>query len=89
MYTCPHTGVALAVLLKLLEKQVISKKDRTVVISTAHGLKFSEFKVGYHEGTLEGVTCKYANRPVELEADADVVREVLFKELDKRSRVKY
>ncbi|NMB63457.1 MAG: threonine synthase [Spirochaetes bacterium] len=89
MYSCPHTGVALAVLLKLVEKQVISKKDRTVVISTAHGLKFSEFKVGYHEGTLENVTCKYANRPIELEANADVVRQVLFKELDKRSRLEY
>ncbi|MGB4269679.1 MAG: threonine synthase [Spirochaetota bacterium] len=89
MYTCPHTGVALAVLLKLVEKQVISKKDRTVVISTAHGLKFSEFKVGYHEGTLEGVNCKYANRPIELEANADVVREVLLKELDKRNTLKY
>lgn len=89
MYSCPHTGVALAVLLKLVEKQVVSKKDRTVVISTAHGLKFSEFKVGYHEGTLEGVASKYANRPIELEANADVVREVLFKELDKRSRLEY
>ncbi len=73
----------------MLKKKVISKKDRTVVISTAHGLKFSEFKVGYHEGTLDGVNCKYANRPIELEANADVVREVLFKELDKRSTLKY
>ncbi|MCX8125258.1 MAG: threonine synthase [Spirochaetes bacterium] len=89
MYSCPHTGVALAVLLKLVEKQVISKKDRTVVISTAHGLKFSEFKVGYHEGTLEGVNCKYANKPIELEANADKVREVLFKELERRSKLEY
>ncbi len=89
MYSCPHTGVALAVLLKLVEKQVISKKDKTVVISTAHGLKFSEFKVGYHEGTLEGVNCKYANKPIELEANVDTVREVLFKELDKRNKLEY
>ncbi|MGQ9842461.1 MAG: threonine synthase [Spirochaetota bacterium] len=89
MYSCPHTGVALAVLLKLVEKQVISKKDKTVVISTAHGLKFSEFKVGYHEGTLEGIKCKYANKPLELEADTDVVREVLFKELKRRSELEY
>ncbi len=89
MYSCPHTGVALAVLLKLVDKQVISKNDRTVVISTAHGLKFSEFKVGYHEGTLEGVHCKYANKPIELEANADIVRQVLSEELDKRSTLKY
>lgn len=89
MYSCPHTGVALAVLLKLVEKQVISKTDKTVVISTAHGLKFSEFKVGYHQGTLPDVKSNYANRPIELEANADRVREVLFNELQRRSTVAY
>ena len=29
--------------------------ERVVVISTAHGLKFSDFKVGYHDGTLPGI----------------------------------
>ncbi|HPK45960.1 MAG TPA: threonine synthase, partial [Spirochaetota bacterium] len=82
-------GVALAVLLKLVEKQVISKTDKTVVISTAHGLKFSEFKVGYHQGTLPDVKSIYANRPIELEANADRVREVLFNELQRRSTVAY
>lgn len=89
MYSCPHTGVALAVLLKLVEKQVISKTDKTVVISTAHGLKFSEFKVGYHQGTLPDVKSNYANKPIELEANADRVREVLFNELQRRSTVAY
>jgi len=84
MYTCPHTGVALAVLIKLLEKKVLNPKDRTVVISTAHGLKFSEFKVGYHEGTLEGVTSKYANQPVMLPPDAGQVQEALDREFSKR-----
>lgn len=81
MYCCPHTGVALAALIKLVEKQKISKSDRVIVISTAHGLKFSEFKVGYHEKRLEGVNSKYANMPIELEASADKVREVLEREL--------
>ena len=89
MYSCPHTGVALAVLLKLVEKQVISKNDKTVVISTAHGLKFSEFKVGYHQGTLPDVKSNYANKPIELEANADRVREVLSNELQRRSTVAY
>jgi len=89
MYSCPHTGVALAVLLKLVEKQVISKTDKTVVISTAHGLKFSEFKVGYHQGTLPDVKSNYANKPIELEANADRVREVLSNELQRRSTVAY
>jgi threonine synthase len=77
LFSCPHTGVALAVLIKLLEKQVISKTDRTIVISTAHGLKFSEFKVGYHESKLDGVNSIHANRPIELPPDIDKVREAL------------
>ncbi|SRR6056297_748149 len=85
MYNCPHTGVALAVLMKLVEKQVISKTDRTIIISTAHGLKFSEFKVGYHECSLPEVDCRYANRPVEIEPDIDAVREALEKELKDRN----
>lgn len=84
MYSCPHTGVAIAVLMKLLEKQYISKKDRTIVISTAHGLKFSEFKIGYHESRLEGVNSVHANRPIELPPDIGKVQEVLEEELGKR-----
>jgi threonine synthase len=86
MYSCPHTGVALAVLLKLVESGVIPGDARTIVISTAHGLKFSEFKVGYHEETLEGVSSTYANKPIELEPDADRVREILSRELAARRR---
>jgi len=35
------------------------------VISTAHGLKFTDFKVSYHEEQL-GFPCTYANKPIEL-----------------------
>ena len=84
MYSCPHTGVALAVLMKLIEKKELSPGDRTIIISTAHGLKFSEFKVGYHEGALAGVDCRYANRPIELPADIGSVQEALDRELAKR-----
>ncbi len=84
IYSCPHTGVALAVLIKLIEKQVLSKKDRTIVISTAHGLKFSEFKVGYHEGTLADVNCRYANRPIALPPDIGKIKEALEREFAAR-----
>ncbi|HNR88629.1 MAG TPA: threonine synthase [Spirochaetota bacterium] len=86
MYSCPHTGVALAALIKLVEKKVISKKERVIVISTAHGLKFSEFKVGYHEGTLAGVSSTYANKPIMLPPDAGKVREALDRELAARAK---
>ena len=51
--------------------------SRVAVVSTAHGLKFPDFKVGYHRGTLADVTSRYANPPVELPADLDAVREAL------------
>ncbi len=84
MFNCPHTGVALAVLVKLVKGGVIPKDARTIVISTAHGLKFSEFKVGYHEGTIPGVSSRYANKPLLLPPDTDKVREALAKELAAR-----
>lgn len=86
MYSCPHTGVALAAFIKLIEKQKISKKDRVIIVSTAHGLKFSEFKVGYHEKTLEGIKSLHANQPISVKPDAELVREVLDMELSARLR---
>ncbi len=65
MFNCPHTGVALAALIKLLKAGKIDRSERVVVISTAHGLKFAEFKVNYHEGKL-GFPCQYANKPIEV-----------------------
>ena len=38
-------GVALAALIKLRERDVIGKDDLAVVVSTAHGLKFTQSKV--------------------------------------------
>jgi len=81
MFTCPHTGVALAVLKKLINRGLIKSSDRTVVISTAHGLKFTDFKVNYHESTLDNVTSQYANPAVHLPADADAVKAEIEKRL--------
>ncbi|MCA9564513.1 MAG: threonine synthase, partial [Myxococcales bacterium] len=44
MFACPHTGVALAGMMQLVEQGIIQENHRVVVISTAHGLKFTEFK---------------------------------------------
>jgi threonine synthase len=88
MYTCPHTGVALAALIKLRENNTIKATDRTVVISTAHGLKFSEFKVGYHEQSIAGISPKLSNMPITMAADAGKVREVLEREFAKRAEGK-
>ncbi len=77
LYTCPQTGVALAVLLKMVARGDIHPDDRVVVISTAHGLKFTDFKVDYHEGALPAVEAAHTNPPVELPADLEAVNEVI------------
>jgi threonine synthase len=81
MYTCPHTGTALAALFKLLQREVVQSHQRVIVVSTAHGLKFTPFKIGYHEGTLAEVESDLANPPVYLPADADIVRETIQRKL--------
>ena len=82
LQTCPHTGVALAALLKLVKRGVIQRHHKTVVVSTAHGLKFTEFKLRYHEGSLPGITSTYRNSPVELPADLAHVKDALRRHVE-------
>jgi threonine synthase len=77
MFNCPHTAVALASLEKLIARGAIRRSDRVIVVSTANGLKFSEFKTAYHTGRLPGVTCGNSNPPVELPNDYGAVRDAL------------
>jgi threonine synthase len=77
MYCCPHTGVALAVLFKMVGRGEIKSSERVIVISTAHGLKFTDFKVGYHDRKLESVVSRYGNPLVELPADTQVVSRAI------------
>jgi threonine synthase len=83
MFNCPHTGVALAALIKLIKAGKIDKSEHVVVISTAHGLKFTDFKVAYHEETL-GFPSHYANKPIELPPTVDAVKKALEQALKKR-----
>jgi threonine synthase len=77
LFADPHTGVALAALEKLAARKEVA--GRVVVISTASGLKFADFKVGYHEGRLDA--SRWRNRPIELPERYDAVREALLKAL--------
>ncbi|MXV78871.1 threonine synthase, partial [Candidatus Poribacteria bacterium] len=63
LFNCPHTGVALAVLIKMIERKQIQKSDRVIVISTANGLKFPDFKVGYHSVLPNTPPPRYLNTP--------------------------
>ena len=83
LFNCPHTGVALAVLFKLLEREQIKSHERVVVISTAHGLKFTDFKRRYHEGKLRGMETRHGNMPVELPADYGQARDAILRALEK------
>jgi threonine synthase len=69
--------VALAGLEKLAASGVIKKSDHVVVISTAHGLKFSDFKVGYHEGTLPGLSSPLRNASVKLAPTLGAVQDAI------------
>jgi threonine synthase len=86
LFSCPHTGVALAALMKLLERGVIGKEERVIVISTAHGLKFPDFKVRYHEARLQelGVESRYRNEPIELDPEYERVRGAILDKLEKQ-----
>ena len=85
MFNCPHTGVAMAALIKLLKAGKIDKAERVVVISTAHGLKFVEMKVQYHQRKL-GFPSRHANQPIELPAQLDAVKVALRKALAARKQ---
>lgn len=66
LFTCPHTGVALAAVDKLARRGHLTKRDRVVVLSTANGLKFTPFKLASAPA-----------QPVEVANDYDAVRRAL------------
>ena len=83
LFNCPHTGVALAALEKLVARGEIARHDRVVVVSTANGLKFTDFKVRYHDGELPEVpNPRHANHPVLLANDYAVIRDTVRRSLD-------
>ena len=82
MFNCPHTGVALAALIKLIKKGRIDPAEKVVVVSTAHGLKFADFKLKYHARELD-FDCHHANQPIELPPKLDAVKEALERALAK------
>ena len=81
LYCCPQTGVALAALFKLVDRGEILPEHSVVVISTAHGLKFTRFKVGYHDATLPYVKAGHQNPPLELPAEVNTVRSAIDRAL--------
>lgn len=79
----PHTGVALAAFLKLKKAGVIKDSDSVVVISTAHGLKFADFKIAYH---APGAKSAHKNLPQELKPSLNAVKDAVMRFLEQKSR---
>ena len=85
LFTCPHTGVALAALEQSVARGTIARGSRVVVVSTASGLKFADFKIGYHEGRLAAVDApRWRNQPVEVPASFEDVRGAIERGLEAR-----
>jgi threonine synthase len=83
-FTCPHTGVALGALAQLAARGEVTRDHSVCVVSTASGLKFADFKVGYHEGALAEVPSpRWRNQPVELPESYDAVREAVLRGIDR------
>lgn len=78
---CPHTAVALAVTEKLARRGVFKPKDKVVVISTANGLKFTDFLTKYHMNELKGIESDYPFQAVELPAEFDLVRDTVMEKI--------
>jgi threonine synthase len=78
---CPHTAVALAAVEKLAASGVIKRKDRVVVLSTANGLKFTDFLYKYHTNDIEGVESDYEFKPINLPAEFSAVQDAIKKNI--------
>jgi threonine synthase len=82
----PQTGVALAATAKLVKSGVIPKVSKVVVISTAHGLKFVDFKLKFHRKELAGTSASLSNLPIEVPSNSDAIRAVIDAKIPARSR---
>jgi len=77
VYVCPNSATAVAGFLKARGQGSIAASDRVVIVATAHGCKFSQATIDYHEGRLPGVRPRRANRVIELPADAASLERLL------------
>lgn len=83
LYACPQTGVAIAATKKLIARGQIKQHESVVIISTAHGLKFSEFKERYHSRKLApAIDPARANAPQTVAPTPEAVRAALDRFLE-------
>lgn len=80
MYVCPHTAVALAAVHKQRRQGTIQAGETVVVVATAHGLKFTEFKVATAQNTVPGVDLGHTATPIEIPDDFAAVQRYALQE---------
>jgi threonine synthase len=59
--------------------------SKVVVISTAHGLKFVDFKLRFHRRELAGTSADLSNLPIEVPSNADKIRAIIDGKIPARS----
>jgi threonine synthase len=70
---CPNSSVAIAGAMKLRGNGIINKQDNVVVILTAHGSKFSNTAVKYHNNN----TNQFANQMLIIKPSIDELERTL------------
>ena len=90
LYADPHTGVALAALRHLCAQGTVRADEQVVVVSTAHGLKFSGQKLTHHRARskdhgpqTEAGAALPQNPPVIVAPRLDALEAVLLPRLDR------
>ena len=79
LYTDPHTAVALTAFKKLYHQNKIKKEDRVVVISTANGLKFTDFKLNFHNQDKK--MNPLINQVIKVKPSVSVIKNILNKKI--------
>jgi threonine synthase len=74
LFVCPHTAVALGAVEKQRRAGTIAAGASVVVVATAHGLKFTEFKVATAADRVAGVKLGASRQPREVPDNYDAVR---------------
>jgi threonine synthase len=85
LFVDPHTAVAMAALAKLVNEGTVAPNSTCVVVSTAHGLKFTDQKAAFHFAQDDGPHARawegFRNPPVVLKAEVAAVEHELTRRL--------
>ena len=80
LFVCPHTAVALAGARTCLQNETIGKGERVVVVATAHGLKFTEFKQATTQNAVPKVDLNRAQQPIDVPHEYAAVLDAALKD---------